>query len=158
MGLLLTDNNFLPQAKTLVEQAKSSIDIVTFKAELTHKPRGTFLFAFFNELILQAKKGLRVRILLNWNSERRSVPLTNKYVMEQMKTNNVQVRHLPDNRCCHAKLILVDKQKAIIGSHNLSVKSCHNNFEMSYLIPDPETVKEISDVFARSWGNSIKMK
>jgi phosphatidylserine/phosphatidylglycerophosphate/cardiolipin synthase-like enzyme len=157
MGLLLLDNIFLPNAKILVEEARQSIDISTFKAEITHKPRGKQLLDFFDLLLMRAKQGVKIRFLINWHNDRRSVAKTNLYVMSVFKKNGIKLRHLRNNRCCHAKLILADKKKAIVGSHNLSVKSCHNNFEISYLVPDPETTAEISRVFEHSWYDAEEM-
>ncbi len=158
MGLLLTDNEFLPQAKALVESAERSIDISTFKAEITTKPRGLALLHFFKALLQKAKEGVRIRFLINWNQERRSCPKTNLYVITELKKAGIDIRHLRNNRCCHAKTIIVDKRKMIIGSHNLSVKSCHNNFEISYIISDPENVGALSGVFETSFMGADKYK
>ena len=158
MGLLLTDNEFLPQARALVESAQRSIDISTFKAEITTKPRGLALLHFFKALLLSAKEGVRIRFLINWNNERRSCPKTNLYVITELKKLGVDVRHLKNNRCCHAKAIIVDKRKAILGSHNLSVKSCHNNFEISYVVSSPEEVTSLASVFEASFMDAEKYK
>jgi len=154
MGLILTDNEFLPQARALIETAEKSIDICTFKAEITTKPRGLALLHFFKDILLKARAGVRVRFLINWNDERRSCPKTNLYVITELKKANIPIRHLKNNRCCHAKAIIVDKKRAIIGSHNLSVKSCHNNFEISFLSHDPEVIKRLSDVYDKSFYNA----
>lgn len=158
MGLLLTDNEFLPQARALVESAKRSIDISTFKAEITTKPRGSTLKQFFQTLLQKAKEGVRVRFLINWNQERRSCPKTNLYVITELKKIGIDIRHLRNNRCCHTKAIIVDKEKAIIGSHNLSVKSCHNNFEISYVIPDQVAITNLASVFEHSFMGAEKYK
>jgi len=156
MGLLLIDNQFLPQARAVLESAQKTIDIATFKGEITTKPRGHDLKHFFALLLKKAREGVKVRLLINWNTERKSVPKTNLYVIQELKKNNIQVRHLRNNRCCHAKVILIDKDKAIVGSHNLSVKSCHNNFEISYVIPDPAAITKLSSVFDNSWMDAEK--
>jgi len=156
MGLILTDNEFLPTARALIESATRSIDISTFKAEITTKPRGLALLHFFKALLLRAKAGVKVRFLINWNQERRSCPKTNLYVITELKKSNVDIRHLKNNRCCHAKAIIVDNKKMIIGSHNLSVKSCHNNFEVSYIVSSPDEVDSLSSVFNNSFMDAQK--
>lgn len=156
MGLLLKDNEFLPQAEALIKSATRSIDISTFKAEITTKPRGVALAQFFKTILKKAKEGVRVRFMINWNHDRKSCPKTNLYVITELKKANIKVRHLKNNRCCHAKTIIVDKEKAIIGSHNLSVKSCHNNFEISYVLPDVEAITALSSVFDNSWMDAQK--
>ncbi len=151
MGLLLTDSEFLPQAKALVESAKGSIYMSTFKAEITTKPKGLKLLQFFNALMLKAKEGIQIRFLINWNDKRHACPKTNLYVMTQLRKANIKIRLLKNNRCCHAKILLVDKKKAIVGSHNLSIRSVTSNFEMSFVISDPGAAAMVADVFESSW-------
>ena len=152
--MLLIDQDFLPQATAIIGMAQRSIDITTFKAELCLKPRGRRLQLFFDVLIEKRKNGVQIRFLINWHNEQRCVPLTNLVVMRELAQCKIDVRVLPANRCCHAKILLVDQRRAIIGSHNLSVKSCHNNFEVSYLISDPASLARLSEVFEHTFQNS----
>jgi len=156
MGLLLIDNEYLPHLKALIETAKSNIDISAFKVEMTHKPRGTALYTFWLQIIEKLKRGIKVRLLLNWHADRRSVAKTNLYVMQQMKQRGADVRFLRNNRCCHAKFVIIDRKKAIIGSHNLSVRSCHNNFEISYILEDQQAIERLQSVFEHSFYDAQK--
>jgi len=153
--MLLIDNEFLPQAIAFITTAQKRIDIATFKAETTDKPRGRRLRSFFDTLIKKREAGVQVNFLINWNDKRRAVPLCNLTTIRELKNHKINVKILPHNRCCHAKIIIADQDKAIIGSHNLSVKSCHNNFEMSYLVLDPVNVARISAVFERVFLQGI---
>ena len=156
MALLLIDDNFLPVVKMLIENAKKTIDITTFKAEICHLSRGEKLLLFWDMLTKKAKEGVRIRLLLNWNDERRGVAKTNLYAMTELKKAGIKTRFLPNNRCCHAKIICVDSSKAIIGSHNLSVKSTASNFEISYLITAAEEIAELSKVFSQSYNAAVE--
>lgn len=145
--MLLVDQDFLPQATSLISTATRHIDIATFKAEITLKPRGYRLRLFFWELFRKQREGVQVNFLINWNTKQRVVPLTNRYVIQQLKRQGVNIRILPDDRCCHAKILIVDRRIAIVGSHNLSVRSCHNNFEVSYLIQKPADIARLTAAF-----------
>lgn len=152
--MLLIDQEFLQQARSLISTARRRIDISTFKAEITSRPRGRALRCFFDELFKKHDQGVEVNFLLNWNTDRRAVPLTNRYVIQELKRRKINVRILPDNRCCHAKILIVDRHIAIVGSHNLSVRGCHNNFETSYLIHDPASVARLTAAFDHVFINS----
>lgn len=138
--MFLFDDQFLPHALAMIDTAKSSVDISTFKAEITSKPRGLRLFEFFHKLRQKKENGVRVRFLINYHDDKRVTPKTNQYAITFLKNHKIDIKSLTHNRCCHAKVIIVDKEKAIVGSHNLSVKSVHNNFEISYLITDPVNI------------------
>lgn len=157
MGELLRNEHFLPSAILLAQSATSQIYISTFKAELTHKPRGRLLKKLFETLADKANHNCKVYFLMNWHQDKRGVAKTNLYAARWLKDRQVSVKFLRNNRCCHSKLLVIDKRRAIIGSHNLSVKSCHNNFEMSYLINDPGSVKEICVAFELAWQDGKKM-
>lgn len=152
--MLLKDEEFLPQATAMIDMAHHHIDIATFKAELISRPNGRRLRIFFDKLFEKAAAGVKIRFLINWHDSRRAVPLTNLLVIQEFKKRNIEIRKLPFNRCCHAKILLVDQRRAIVGSHNLSVKSCHNNFEISYLIMDPVSVARLSCIFCHTYQNS----
>lgn len=154
--VLLTDNEYLPFTTTLIENAQQSIDISTFKAELTTKPRGRRLAAFFDVINKKARRGLPVRFLISKREEYGHIPLTNLFAVRELKANKVQVRHLRHSRICHAKIIIVDSRYAVIGSHNLSIKSCARNFEVSVYFNDTETVKHLSNVYTRTFEDAKK--
>jgi len=153
--MIIVDNEFLPQALALIESAKKSIDISTFKAEITSKPRGRHLSVLFDKLYEKKSQGLRVRFLINSHDDRRVMPKTNLCAINNLKNHKVEVRALSHNRCCHAKILIVDTDKAIVGSHNLSVKSCHNNFEVSCIIVDPVLVCYLQALYDRVFLNAV---
>jgi len=152
--MILIDNDFLPQATALISTAQRRIDISTFKAEITSKPRGRRLRIFFATLIKKREAGVQINFLINWNEERRACPHCNLSTIHELKNHKINVRILPNNRCCHAKIIIVDQDKAIIGSHNLSIKGCHNNFEVSYLIMELVQIDRLSGVFEKVFLNA----
>jgi len=152
--ILLTDNEFLPFATELVTNARHSIDISTFKAELTTKPRGKRLIKFFNTVIEKSRLGLQVRFLISKRESYGHIPLTNLYAVREMKANKVKVRHLRHSRTCHAKIIIVDNHFAIIGSHNLSIASCCKNFECSMYFNDIESVKHLVNVYQKTFDDA----
>jgi len=152
--MLLIDQDFLPQAQALIGVAKNRIDVATFKAEISHLPKGKRLWQFFEELFKKRDQGVEINFLINWHTNRRSVPLTNLFVIKELKRRKINVRILPNDRCCHAKILIIDRHIAIIGSHNLSIKSCHNNFEMSYLIQKPADIARLGTSFDHVFLNS----
>jgi len=148
---ILKDEEFLPAAKKLINQARTAVFISSFKIELSTKRRGAKLAEIFYLLKDKARDGLDVRVLTNKQNEQGYVPHTNAYVINYLKKNRVSVKCLPNNRICHAKMIIVDNEAAIIGSHNLSIKSCHNNFEMALLATDLIIVSTLKGYFISGW-------
>ena len=153
---VLTNEEFLPFAIQLIDSAKESIIISTFKAEMTTKPRGRRLMKLFDLVHKKAREGITVSFLISERENYGHIPLTNFYAVRELKANSVKVRHLKHGRLCHTKLIIVDNETAILGSHNLGIKSCHNNYEMSLYIDDPHIVAQMEEVFNVEWENAKK--
>jgi len=153
---LLTNEQFLPAATDLIAAAKKSIFISTFKAELTTKPRGKRLMAFFNILLEKARLGLDVRFLISKREGYGHIPLTNLFAVRELKEKRVQVRHLRHSRTCHAKILIIDGELAILGSHNLGIKSCHSNFEVSLCIDDPHIAGQLQGIYSATWDDAKK--
>lgn len=153
---LLLDEEFLPFTINLIESAHHSIDISTFKAELIVKPRGKRLKRLFDLIIAKARLGIPVRFLISKRENYGHIPLSNVLAIRELKAAPIKVRHLRNSRLCHAKIIIVDNRFAIIGSHNLSIRSCCENFECSLFYDDEYTVKHLSSVYTRVFEDARK--
>lgn len=154
--ILLPDEQFLPFAIDLIASARSTLDISTFKAEFTTKPRGRRLMKLFDSICYRSRFGIPVRFLISKRESYGHIPLTNLFAVRELKANKVNVRHLRHSRICHSKIIIVDRRMAIIGSHNLSIRSCCNNFECSVFFDDTETVNHLLNVFTKAFEDAKK--
>lgn len=156
-AVLLPDESFLQAAKTLIRDARKTIYISSFKLELTAKPRGKRLLDLFHQLAMKADAGVDVRILTNIRADRPHIPASNTYAVKMLQQKGIEIRKPRDERVCHAKVIIADHKKAIIGSHNLSVKSCHSNFEVSVLLTEVGTINVLAAFFLHTWDKSVKV-
>jgi len=57
-----------------------------------------------------------------------------------------------DDSSLHAKFVIFDDKKAIIGSHNITQNALFKNIELAVLVDDKEGIKVISEIFSRIWG------
>jgi len=154
MEEFLIDEQFLTAITAIAKEATKSIYISTFKAERTTKRKGEKLKEFFDVLTEKARTGVDVRLIINKGDNRGHIPTTNIEVIRLLKQTKIKVRHLTDGYLCHAKIFIVDKTTAVCGSHNLSVRSCHNNFEVSCQIKESIHIKHLADVYEWKWENA----
>jgi len=151
MSLLIKDNSYITFAEALIRQAKKIIRIASFKLEVSQKPRGRDLKRLFETLTTKAKSGCKISVLINWNDNKRSVAKTNFSAAQTLKSSGIPVRYLKNNRCCHSKILIIDDTHAIIGSHNWSIRSLENNFEMSLLTTEEEILQSLISIFDHSF-------
>ena len=152
--MIILDDKIMGNLQCFAFNAKKTIYVSCYKVEIKHSNRGKKLLQFWEFVYDAAKRGVKVHFLLNWNDLRRSIAKTNLYVAQELKKNGCEVRYLRGTRCCHAKLFIFDDNLCIIGSHNLSVKSVSENFEMSYLVEKREEIAHAKQIFEDLWRDA----
>lgn len=148
------DNQFISKVWDLIMCAKSTIDLSFYKAELPKKKQRGKINIIYQALFLKKKENVRIRVLLNKEQTLRGVSRYNVVVASFLKENNIPCRFLDNSRCCHAKLIIVDKSRLYIGSHNLSSNAVSRNFEAGLILGSYGLVPEINGRFDDLWGSA----
>lgn len=67
--------------------------------------------------------------------------------------SGVQTRYLK-NPYPHAKLIIVDNERAYTGSVNLTTQSMDQNRELGILISQPNIIEKLNETFAKDWKSA----
>lgn len=111
----------------LIKNAKRQIDVVTYDWRWYGDKPAHLTQQLNIALVNAAKRGVQVRAVLN--------------VAEQAKflaTLGIKARPLKDKRVLHAKILMIDREVAIIGSHNLTSNAFNRNLECSVVIDLPD--------------------
>jgi len=153
---LIVDNDYIRRSMQLIRSAKSEIILSTFKIQTGRNKRTEVLRDMIQLLNDKLKDGVKVLLLLNWIKNFKGVARTNEPVANALRALGADVRYLKDGRCCHSKLLLVDKSKFIIGSHNWSAASLQENYEMSLFINSVNMAKVLRDKFLQTFGDGEK--
>lgn len=78
---------------------------------------------------------------------------SNANALRQLKLGGVQVKTL-SSPYIHGKCIVVDKQKAYVGSINLSTQSMDENRELGILVSQSDLVQQLATTFAQDWSTA----
>jgi cardiolipin synthase len=116
---------------TLVQEARRSVTIVT--------PYFIPDEVLLRSLLIRAHNGTHVRIVVPENSNHPIVDFARNRYLRQMAEQGVEIlfyRH----KMLHAKLILVDDEKAVSGSANIDPRSFFVNFEIGLIHSAPEDI------------------
>ena len=100
------------------------------------------------------ERGVKVEIMVSIHSD---IPLTPDcvfYVVHRLMKKGVKVwMYKPGFH--HTKVIMVDGKFCTVGSANLNARSLRWDYEENAVIIDPETTKELSDMFDRDKKDSF---
>ena len=84
-------------------------------------------------MLRAVRRGVRVRLLLPSRSDVRMVLLLGRSSYATLLKGGVEIYEL-EREILHAKVMLIDAERTIIGSANLDQRSFHRNFEINCLV------------------------
>lgn len=125
----------------LIESAKNSIDIIVFDWRWYPQDPGA-ICQLFNQAILRAsKRKVKIRAIVN-----------NNYIVNLLNNNGVLAKKLLTARLVHSKLMIIDNQIVITGSHNYTQSAFQMNLELSVVLSDVVDVSAFSSFFDNLWN------
>src|SRR5437016_2820134 len=102
-------------------------------------------------LATAAQHGVHVQVILPYPSG--SSGDSNSQGIAAIKQGGLQVREDP-RLYMHAKIIVVDGQKAFVGSENISTQSLDRNRELGIIVSDAGVLHTLGQTFGQDWGDS----
>lgn len=103
-------------------------------------------------LLRAAARGVRVRLLLPARSDVRPVLVVGRSSYAALIRGGVEIYEL-EEEILHAKVMLVDRERAVIGSANLDQRSFHRNFEINCIIDDRLFSRQMAGVLEQEFRN-----
>ncbi len=137
--LLVSPVNARARLLALIDSAKSTLTVESM--QLADSDVRAHLAA-------RKAAGVEVRAILadaSWIS-------ANADAAKFLKGLGVEPRSIPH---CHVKAIVVDGQRAYLGSENLSYTSLSKNREVGLIVTEPAAVKTMVDTFEKDWGVGV---
>ncbi len=141
-ALLVSPENSRKKLEKLINGANTSI--IVYAEEMEDND-------IENLLIKKAKDGVGVNVILASPAFIPANGDSGKY----LSLNGVQVKYL-SSPFVHAKVIVVDRSAAYVGSINFSETSLDKNREVGIIVSDKAVVKKIVDKFYEDFENATK--
>ena len=102
-----------------------------------------------DELVKAKARGIAVRVIL----EPRLTGTENLEMMKYLRDNGIDARWASlDYKLTHAKTVVVDGKRVLVGSTNWSSSALKKNREYSVLIEDENIASEFLANFEKDWG------
>lgn len=148
----LIGREYMAKLPGLMESAECELRVALFQMQVKGARAQGWSGALALKLVAKAREGKRVRVLLSSAGGGRAVPAVNRYAAGWLGHQSVEVRNLGAGRVCHAKLVIVDRRLAVVGSHNWSWSSLSKNFEVSVVVPGGALVDRLVEHFDGVWS------
>lgn len=148
---LVADNHYLPTLMVLLDQARTSIDILAFSFAIgttggsIARTSAPFEIA---EKLVELKKRYKSKISIRLYIEGvRETSDRNRLTAAYLKKHGIEVKY----GSTHAKGFCVDGKYVLFGSTNLTNQSILKNNEMNLGFADPAAVSGFQLYFAHLW-------
>lgn len=124
----------------LIQQSKKSIDIIVYDWRWYPDQIGSIIQKFNNAIVIEARKGKKIRAIVN-----------SPQILSILKENHIEAKKIDSYRKVHVKLMIIDDEIAILGSHNYSLSAFTLNYEISVIIHNKEVVNRLKTFFNNLW-------
>jgi len=142
---LLTDGEYFEVMKEALEGAKEEI-VMSFFLFKTNGYRGSYPDMILSRLISAAKRGVRVKIILERDANRSSmINRSNRETAERLRRGGIEVFFDSPKTTTHTKVAVIDRRYVFLGSHNLTSSALKYNNELSFVIDSPQMAREALD-------------
>lgn len=108
-------------------------------------------------LLRAAARGVRVKLLLPARSDVHLVLLVGRSSYAALLAGGIEIYEL-EEEILHAKVMLVDGDRTVIGSANLDQRSFHRNFEINCVIYDKLFSRQMRRVLNQEFRNARPVK
>lgn len=129
--LIVSPTNARSALLALIGSASSTLDVY---AEVVREP------AFVTGLSEAAARGVAVRVVMSPADDRQLVEV------RQLVDAGIRIRFV-SSPYIHAKLFLVDSERAFVGSQNMTATSLDQNRELGLVVDEPGAVERINRLF-----------
>ena len=107
-------------------------------------------------LLRAARRGVKVRLLLPERCDMPLVRLFGHSYYETLLRAGIEIFEI-DHEILHAKVMLFDGARAVIGSANLDQRSFHRNFELNLIIEDKPLGRQIQAMFQADFQDARRI-
>jgi phosphatidylserine/phosphatidylglycerophosphate/cardiolipin synthase-like enzyme len=144
---LVIDAQYFQIAKKMIQEAKSTIQVMMFEMGYYEKYPGTPSNLLIKELIGAKKRGVKVEVILEVKDGADRTTERNRHTGKILSDGGVEVIYDPLFKTTHTKLMVVDGHLTLLGSTNWTHYALTNNNEVSVFVRSKEVAKELIDYF-----------
>lgn len=133
---ILIGREFAQEVIPLIQNAKKTIDIMVYEWRWYPNEIGSKI-QVFNQAIVQAnKRNIEVKAVVH-----------KTLIAEILRREKIKVRKVESSKVLHTKLMIIDNEIVILGSHNYTMNAFNINYEVSVIIHDEKIVLNLKQYF-----------
>jgi hypothetical protein len=148
---VLSNSRYYFKLPEIFDASESTIDISMF--HIAFPSEGHPTRALLERLVAAKERGVEVRVLLD--RDRDSDPylstVINTPAKEYLEAAGIACRFDREDKLLHSKLIIIDRKRVVIGSHNWSAGSYFQFHDLSLLVASEPYAEAVATRFDAQW-------
>jgi len=124
----------------LIEGAKNSIKTIVFDWRWYANDPGNSVQLFNQAIVRASRRGVKIEAIVNSTE-----------ILNPLRENGINVKKLNITGLVHAKLMIIDNNIIIVGSHNYTHNAFVVNHELSLILRNCDVIKDINTFFTSLW-------
>lgn len=137
---IIVGKQFPKKVIPLIDQSKTTIDIVVFDWRWYAQDPGLPIQLFNQAIVRAARRGVKVRAIAN-----------NDGIVKILNEIGCKAKKLLTKRLVHCKMMIIDNRVAVVGSHNYTQSAFQMNLEFSVILKIPESNSDFFSFFNNLW-------
>ncbi|GAH62201.1 unnamed protein product [marine sediment metagenome] len=158
MTQILIDEGYRRQLEVELARARHEIRILMYRIQRKisfGKAAGNIFLA---ALMKKKQEGVRIKVMADIERRGGISYKENLYTCQDLVEGGIECRELKNSRVCHAKVVIIDRETALIGSHNWTANSFKRNLEVSVKIDEGGEVARLIREFDKIFEESTIIK
>lgn len=135
----------------LVTEARSKIEILMYEWKWYGHSSAGGVQKLNLALVAAARRGVKIRVLMNSESMGHAITKINGRTMSFLQRYGMEVKMGQFGGVVHAKMMIIDDDWLILGSHNYSMSAFSRNQEASIAVKGREEIARYRDFFKNLW-------
>lgn len=127
----------------LLDSAERTVDIVMFQWKWYPNEPAHPLQMLNQAIVRASQRGVEVRVITAYQD-----------IVDVLLSVKVKAKKYRHRGLLHSKLIIIDKEVVIQGSHNLTSSAMRSNVESSMIVPCVESAEHMTYFFNRLWAST----
>ena len=121
----------------LINNAKKSINVMVYDWNWYPDQIGSQIQIFNNAIVRAKQRGLDVKAVV-----------FRKNIFNILRDLGIKVKWVGESKTLHVKLMIIDNQIVILGSHNYTKSAFDINYEASVIIYDEKAAEKFFEFFS----------
>ncbi|WP_262967237.1 phospholipase D-like domain-containing protein [Methylobacter psychrophilus] len=152
---LLSGDDWAPWFVQQVDQALTSIHLSIYMISDHWRSPEVGKLNLVDSLVKAGLRGLTCRCIIDQpHNLNRRIPFNTK-AARKLQAAGWKIRIMPTGKTLHEKILLLDKQLVVIGSHNISKASAISNFDTSLAVDSAALAERIYRQFWQRWRVAV---